>query len=53
MFRVNQINGIWMVSFVLFSSFARALCDRYDFRMMQDVFQKLEAEILEKDIIVE
>jgi len=26
MFRVNQINGILMVSFVLFSSFARALC---------------------------
>ena len=29
--------GIWMISFVLFSSFVRALWDRYDSPMMQDV----------------
>lgn len=27
--------------------------NRYDFRIMRDVFQNLEAEILENDIIVE
>ena len=29
----------------------RALCDRYDSQMMLDVFQKLEAKILENGII--
>ena len=39
-FGVNQTSGILMVSFVFFSSFARALCDRYDFPMIQNVFKK-------------
>ena len=52
MFRISQIKDILTVSFVLFSSFARALRDRYDSQMVQDVFQNLEAKILENDIIV-
>jgi len=50
-FGVNQTSRILMVSFVLFSSLARALCDRYDFPMIQNVFKKVD--ILEKDIILE
>ena len=40
----NQVNGILMVSFVLFLSFTHALYDRYDFPMMQDVFQKTRSQ---------
>ena len=40
-----------MSSFVLFSLFALDLCDRYNSQMMQDVFRKLEAKILENEII--
>ena len=51
MFGVNQISGMLMVSFVLFSSFACALCDWFDFPMIQNVFKKVD--ILENDIIME
>ena len=51
MFGVNQISGILMVSFVLFSFFAGALCDWYDFPIIQNVFKKVDK--LENDIIME
>ena len=50
MFGVNQISGI-LVSFDLFSSFPGALCDWYDFPIIQNVFKKVD--ILENDIIME
>ena len=43
-FRV--LKGVGLVSFVLLPSLSRALCDRYDYRMMHDVFKKLDAKIL-------
>ena len=38
---------------ILLSLIPRTLCDRYNFRMMQDVFQKLGAGILENYIIMD
>ena len=47
MCKIIQIKKILMNPSVFFSSFALALCDRYDSQIMQGVFQKLEAKILE------
>ena len=43
--QIETSKGIWMVSFVLFSSFARVLCEIdtiHQQRRSQDVFQNLE-----------
>ena len=40
---------IALYSSILFSSFVHALCDRYDFWLMPDVYKKLKAEIHENN----
>lgn len=38
----NQVNGILMVSFVLFSPFACVFCDRYNFQMIYAVMNTVQ-----------